>query len=261
MPEAYRFQVESVEAQVFTDKQTMGAAAADYVAAHLSQAIAERGEARLILATGASQYEFLDALKTQQTIDWPKVTAFHLDEYLGLPEDHPAGFRRYLRERIFDHLPFAATHLLDGNAADPEAECRRYEALLTAGPLDVACIGIGENGHLAFNDPPADFETTRLVHVVTLDEACRRQQVGEGHFATMADVPQQALSLSIPAILRARAISCVVPDARKAEAVRCTLEGPISPDCPASALRRHPACRLYLDTNSVALLPPETKRP
>ncbi len=155
-------------------------------------------------------------------------------------------------------LPFGAVHLLDGDTPDPEQECRRYASLLAGRTIDVACIGIGENGHLAFNDPPADFDTPNLVHVVTLDEACRRQQVGEGHFATIQDVPQQALSLSIPAILSARAISCVVPDQRKAQAVCCALEGPLSPDCPASALRLHQNCRLYLDFDSASALAPAT---
>jgi glucosamine-6-phosphate deaminase len=255
MPEAtQRFTVHGIDVRVYPGKDALGVAAAEFVAGRVREAISARGEARVIFATGASQYEFLAALLREEGIDWRRVTAFHLDEYLGLPEGHPASFRRYLRERLFDRLPFGAVHLLDGNAADPEAESRRYAALLTAGEIDVACIGIGENAHLAFNDPPADFETPHPVHVVTLDEACRRQQVGEGHFAGVEEVPGQALSLSIPAILAARAISCVVPDARKAEAVRCALEGPLSPDCPASALRQHGDCHLWLDVHSAALL-------
>ncbi len=259
MPEpTQRFTVHGIDVQVYPDKDALGAAAAEFVAGRVREALAARGEARVIFATGASQYEFLAALLPAGGIDWRRVTAFHLDEYLGLPEGHPASFRRYLRERLFDRLPFGAVHLLDGNAADPQEECRRYAALLTAGEIDVACIGIGENAHLAFNDPPADFDTPHPVHVVTLDEACRRQQVGEGHFAGVEEVPAQALSLSIPAILAARAISCVVPDARKAEAVRCALEGPLSPDCPASALRQHRDCHLWLDVHSAALLSPPT---
>ena len=255
MPEAtQRFTVHGIDVRVYPDKDALGAAAAEFVSGRVREAISARGQARVIFATGASQYEFLAALLREEGIDWPRVTAFHLDEYLGLPEGHPASFRRYLRERLFDRLPFGAVHLLDGNTADPEQECRRYAALLTAGEIDVACIGIGENAHLAFNDPPADFDTPHPVHVVTLDEACRRQQVGEGHFAGVEEVPGQALSLSIPAILAARAISCVVPDRRKAEAVRCALEGPLSPDCPASALRRHRDCHLWLDVHSAALL-------
>jgi glucosamine-6-phosphate deaminase len=241
-----------VKVKVLADKQALGQAAADYVATTVQSAIERQGHARVIFATGASQYEFLDALVQLDTVDWSKVTAFHLDEYIGIPVDHPASFRRYLKERLFGRLTFGAVHLLDGMASDLEATCRAYGALLAEHPVDLACIGIGENAHLAFNDPPADFETDALVHVVTLDDACRRQQVGEGHFASVADVPQQALSLSIPAILRARSISCAVPDARKAAAVRCALEGPVVPDCPASALRTHADCHLFLDEQSAS---------
>jgi glucosamine-6-phosphate deaminase len=255
----HQFTVESILVQVYDDKVALGTAAADFVAGRLRQAITERGEATAILATGASQYEFLDALRAVPGVNWPSVTAFHLDEYFGLSAEHPASFRRYLRRRLFDHLPFGAVHLLQGDAPDPEVECRRYASLLAGRTVDVACIGIGENGHLAFNDPPADFDTPNLVHVVTLDEACRRQQVGEGHFAAIGDVPKSALSLSIPAILSAQAISCVVPDQRKAEAVRCALEGLVSLDCPASALRKHQTCHLYLDIHSASLLSPATK--
>ena len=251
-----RFRVAHVDVQVYADKEALGAAAAAFVAKRLHQAIADWGSTRMIVATGASQYEFLAALRQQEGVDWQKVTAFHLDEYLGISATHPASFRRYLRERLFDLLPFGAVHLLEGDAPDAERECQRYAALLAANPADVACIGIGENGHLAFNDPPADFHTPKLVHVVALDEACRRQQVGEGHFATMADVPTQALSLSIPAILEAKTIACIVPDRRKAEAVRCSLEGPISADCPGSALRLHADCHLFLDEGSASLLAP-----
>jgi glucosamine-6-phosphate deaminase len=240
--------------EIYADKVSLGQAAAAFVAGCLRDALAERGSAAMILATGASQYEFLDALRVVDGVDWSRVTAFHLDEYLGMSDQHPASFRRYLRERVFDHLSFAAVNLLDGDAADPAAECARYSRLLASQPIDVACIGIGENGHLAFNDPPADFATQELVHVVTLDEACRGQQVGEGHFPTFADVPTHALSLTIPAILRASAISCVVPDLRKAQAVRCAVEGPVTPDCPASALQRHAHVRLFLDTDSALLL-------
>jgi glucosamine-6-phosphate deaminase len=189
-----------------------------------------------------------------QGVDWGRVVAFLLDEYLGLPADHPASFRRYLRERVFQHLEFGEVHLLQGDAPDAEAECRRYAGLLAEAPIDLACIGIGENGHLAFNDPPADFEAPGLVHIVDLDEACRRQQVGEGHFASVDGVPPRALSLTVPAILSARIIYCVVPDRRKAEAVRCSLQGPISPSCPGSALRRHQNCRMFLDLDSASLL-------
>ncbi|MHB0856482.1 MAG: glucosamine-6-phosphate deaminase [Anaerolineae bacterium] len=246
--------VDGVSVEIYADKEALGAAAAAQVADTLRETLAARGSAQVIFATGASQYEFLAHLITQEGIDWTAVTAFHLDEYLGLSDQHPASFRRYLRERLFSRLPFRAVHVLEGDAADPQAEVRRYAALLAERQIDIACIGIGENGHLAFNDPPADFQAPELVHIVTLDEACRRQQVGEGHFATLDEVPRQALSLSIPAILSANLISCVVPDARKAQAVRGTLEGPIAPACPGSALRTHKRVKMYLDTASASLL-------
>jgi len=246
------FPVDNLTVEVYRDKATLSRVAADFVASHIRASIAAQGNSRVIFATGASQYDFLANLIAAPDIDWSRVTAFHLDEYVGIPADHPASFRRYLQERLFSRLPFAAVHLLQGDAPDPAAECRRYAALLAAAPVDVACVGIGENGHLAFNDPPADFTTHARVHIVQLDEACRRQQVGEGHFRNLAAVPPQALSMSVPAILEARVISCVVPDARKADAVACTLDGPIHPACPASALRTHPNCRLYLDSASAA---------
>lgn len=248
------FRADGIEVRVFADKLVLGAAAAAFVAGHLRQALLQQGEANLILATGASQYEFLDALRQAEGVDWSRVTAFHLDEYLGLSDQHPASFRRYLRERVFEHVPFSAIHLLQGDAPDPQTEVGRYAALLAERAIDVACIGIGENGHLAFNDPPADFETGELVHIQTLDLACRSQQVREGHFTRVEDVPVRALTLSVSAIMRAQIISCVTPDDRKAEAVRCALEGPVSPNCPASVLRRHGNCRLHLDVHSASLL-------
>ena len=254
MPLQRQFQAGSIDVQVYGDKNALGQAAAAFVAEHVRNTLEQRGTARVIFATGASQYEFLAALLAHTDIDWSNVTAFHLDEYLGLPDTHPASFRKYLRERLFDHLPFGAVHLLDGTASDAGAECARYAALLADGPIDLACIGIGENAHLAFNDPPADFETNDLVHVVTLDAACRQQQVGEGHFATLDDVPGQALSLSIPAILQANTISCVVPDQRKAQAVNGALHGPLTPNCPASALRNHADTHLFLDISSASYL-------
>ncbi len=250
----HQFTVDEIHVNLYDDKPSLSEAAADLVATRLKETLQARGEANLVLATGASQYDFLAALRRRTDIDWTRITAFHLDEYIDLDPEHPAGFRRFLRERFFNHVQVKAVHLLDGNAADPVAEAARYGALLRQHPVDVACIGIGENGHLAFNDPPADFETEAKVLVVNLDEACRRQQVGEGHFPDLAAVPAQALSMSIPAILAARTISCVVPDVRKAEAVRCALEGPVTPMCPASALRGHADCHLYLDTGSASLL-------
>lgn len=253
MNEVSRFTKAAIDVRVYVSKDALGEAAAAHVAERINHAILMRGQARVIFATGASQYEFLAALVwLKDKVDWKHVTAFHLDEYIGLPDTHPASFRRYLHERLFNLLPFKTVHLLDGTAANPKAEAERYASLLASGPIDLACVGIGENAHLAFNDPPADFDTKRLVHVVTLDEACRRQQVGEGHFPSMESVPGQALSLSVPAILRADHISCVVPDARKAAAVQCALEGTVTPDCPASALQKHNRTTVFLDIDSAA---------
>ena len=248
------FQVQKITVNIFQDKNTLGAAAAAFISARLQEVLAARGTATIILATGASQYEFLDAMRTIQDVDWKHVTAFHLDEYIDIPAHHPASFRRYLKERVFTYLPFGCVHLLEGDALDPAEEARRYAALLQDSEIDLACIGIGENGHLAFNDPPADFETQELVHIQALDMATRRQQVGEGHFIRVENVPDRALTLSIPAILRARTISCVTPDLRKARAVQAALEAPLSPDCPASALRLHTDCHIFLDTLSASSL-------
>ncbi len=238
------------------DKLALGQAAAAYAAEGLRRALAARGAANLIVATGASQFEMLQALTAAPGIDWRRVTAFHLDEYLGLPVTHPASFRAYLRQRFVAALPapLAAFHEVDGEAPDPAAECRRLGDLIARHPTDVACVGIGENGHLAFNDPPADFDAKAAFHVVPLDEACRRQQLGEGWFPTLEDVPTRAISMSVPQILASGRIVCTVPDARKAIAVRDAVEGPFTPLCPASALRTHPDCVLFLDPASAALL-------
>jgi glucosamine-6-phosphate deaminase len=243
-----------VETLVFAGKSEMAAEAARRAAAALREAIAARGQARAIAATGASQIEFLDALAHEPGIDWPRTTFFHLDEYIGLPATHPASFRRYLQERIVERVRPGAFHFIAGDAPDAEAECRRVGALLSQEPIDVAFVGIGENGHLAFNDPPADFETERPYLMVELDAACRRQQLGEGWFARLEDVPRQAISMSVAQILKAREIVCVVPDARKAQAVRDCLEGEVSPWHPASALQRHARTTVYLDADSSALL-------
>jgi glucosamine-6-phosphate deaminase len=243
-----------VNVQVFETKQDLGRAAASRAAAAIGEALARFGRARVIAATGASQFEFLDALTATGGVDWTRVEMFHLDEYVGLPDSHPASFRRYLRERIVERVHPGAFHFLAGDAGDPLAECRRVGALLARAPIDVAFVGIGENGHLAFNDPPADFETEEPYLVVELDEACRRQQLGEGWFATLDDVPRRAISMSIRQILKAREILCVVPDARKARAVRDCLEGEVSPRHPSSILQTHPATTVYLDRDSAALL-------
>jgi len=251
-----QWHVGEIKVCVYPDKKSLGEAAADHVAAILTEAIVARGRAVAVFATGASQFDFLAALRGRSGIDWRRVIAFHLDEYVEMPPDHPASFRRYLREHLFDAVQPGEIHFLAGDAADPKAECERYGRLLTQkGPADVACIGIGENGHIAFNDPHvADFNDAAMVKVVDLDEACRRQQYGEGWFATLDDVPKLALTQTIPAILSARAISCVVPEQRKAKAIWNALLGPIAPSCPASILRRHPNCVLYLDPESASLV-------
>lgn len=249
------FRRDLLQVQVYAASLDAGRAAADFVAERLEKTIAERGQANLILATGASQFDFLAALQ-QKRLEWDKITVFHLDEYIGLPADHPASFRRYLRERILDRVRPKQVYLIDGDADDLQKVLNDYEALLASHPIDVACIGIGENGHIAFNDPPvADFDDPRLIKVVQLDEACRRQQLGEGWFTTLEAVPKEAVSLTIPAIMRSKTVSCVVPDARKAPAVYRTLYGEISTACPASILRRHPNAVLFLDKPAASLLP------
>ena len=239
---------------IFPNKQELGQQAAAWAADGLRAALAARGEARLVLATGASQFEMLASLVEQPDIDWHRVTAFHLDEYIGLPESHPASFRKYLRERFVSRVPVGRFHDVRGDAPDSLDECLRLGKLIGAAPVDVACIGIGENGHLAFNDPPADFAVDDPFLVVDLDPACRRQQVGEGWFASLEEVPTQAISMSIRQIMRARRIVCCVPDQRKAAAVLGCVEGPVTPLCPASILRQHAECRLYLDEPAASLL-------
>lgn len=243
--------------KVFADKIQLGQAAADQAARAVKQAIAERGQARIIAATGMSQFEFLKTLVATPGIDWAKVEMFHLDEYVGLAITHQASFRKYLLERFIEPAGIINHHLLDGEA-DPNEVCRTVGALIVATPIDVAFVGIGENGHLAFNDPPADFEIEAPYIVVNLDEACRRQQVGEGWFASLDDVPKQAISMSIKQILKAEEIICIVPDARKAEAVRNCFENKISPEFPASILRTHANATVYLDHESSSLLKTET---
>ncbi len=220
----------------------------------INEAVRTRGSAHIILATGTSQFEMLKVLVKLET-DWSKVVAFHLDEYIGLSADHSASFRKYLKERFVDRVSPAEFHYINGEA-DPVHECRRLGELIHQYPIDVAFIGIGENGHLAFNDPPADFETEDPYIVVQLDMDCRKQQMGEGWFETLEDVPEKAISMSIRQIMKSKAIICSVPDKRKAEAVKKTLENPVSPDIPASILRQHPHAWLYLDRDSASLKSP-----
>lgn len=241
--------------EILATRKACGLAAARYGATRLRAVLKAEGTARIIVATGASQFEMLEALVAEPDIDWSRVTAFHLDEYVGLPISHPASFRQYLWKRFVSRLPLplAAFHYLNGEG-DVEAECRRVGKLIAAAPVDVAFVGIGENGHLAFNDPPADFKTKKPYLVVELDEACRRQQLGEGWFKTLRQVPRQAISMSIRQILEARAIVCTVPDQRKAQAVKDCLAGEVTPLHPASILQWHGDTRYFLDKPAAALL-------
>lgn len=244
-----------IKVQIAADKLALGEAAAACGAAAIRAAIDRHGAAAIVVATGASQFEMLAALVRRPEIDWSRVTAFHLDEYIAMPATHPASFRRYLNERFLAHLPdLKAFHFILGDAPDLMAELARVNALLARHRIVLTFAGIGENGHLAFNDPPADFTTADGFTVVDLDERCRGQQFGEGWFPTLADVPHKAISMTVPQIMRSEAVVLSVPDRRKAEAVRNTLEGPVTPMVPASILQRHPSCHLFLDPESAALL-------
>jgi len=226
----------------------LGRRAGAAAAAHLRIVLSTQRRGLMVLAAAPSQYATLDVLVAEPGIAWDRVEVFHLDEYVGLASTHGASFRRFLAERFLARVPtVAAFHAIAGDAADPQAECHRLASVLAGRTIDLGLIGIGENGHLAFNDPPADFATTAIYHVVPLDEACRRQQVGEGWYPSLAAVPATAISMSVPAIMACRALICSVPDARKAAAVRAAVEGPLSVDCPASILRTHADCTLYLD--------------
>jgi glucosamine-6-phosphate deaminase len=253
MPQPIRmFTVEQLPVEVYASNAALGQAAAERAAGILKAALAARGAANLVLATGNSQLTFLAALSQADGIDWSRVQIFHMDEYAGMRADHPASFRRFLTEKIISKVHPKAFYGVNGES-DPQAECARYTGLLRANPTDLCCLGIGENGHLAFNDPPyADFDDPQWVKVVKLDEKSRLQQVGEGHFKGLADVPTHALTLTIPALLSAQAMLCIVPEARKAPAVKAALTGPLTEDCPASRLRSAAHCRLYLDSASAA---------
>jgi len=232
-----------------------GRRAAAAAAGRIARALEERGGACIVLATGVSQFVLLDELVKDGSVDWTRVEAFHLDEYIGLPASHPASFRRYLKERFVARIPrpLRALHLIDGEA-DPAAECARLASLIEGLTVDVAFVGIGENGHLAFNDPPADFETDEPFIVVDLDGACRAQQLGEGWFDSLDAVPRQAISMSIRWIMKAQSIICAAPEARKARAVRMTVAGPVTPAAPAAILQNHPDCAIFLDRDSASLL-------
>jgi glucosamine-6-phosphate deaminase len=237
------------------NKKESGRAAAEQGAGLIRRALKRNGVANIIVATGASQFEMLSHLVKAEDIAWNRVTAFHLDEYVGLPLTHDASFRKYLWERFVSKLPLplAAFHYVNAEK-DPQAECDRLGKIIATHPVDVAFIGIGENAHVAFNDPPADFRTHKPYLVVDLDEACRRQQLGEGWFPSLRAVPKRAISMSPNQIMKSAAIVCTVPDERKATAVRDSLEGEITPDVPASILQRHKNCTLFLDRASASLL-------
>lgn len=239
--------------RVFPDKFSLAKAAAEQASTAIHDAIVDHGCARIIAATGASQFEFLEELTSREDVDWKKLEMFHLDEYVNMPVTHPASFRKYLRERLIDKTGITRFHLLDGERPTGEV-IAEMTAEIRKAPIDVAFVGIGENGHLAFNDPPADFETEAAYIVVDLDEPCRRQQLGEGWFKSLDEVPRRALSMTVRQILKARQIIAVVPDGRKANAVAKCFNGEITPMAPSSILRSHPNTTVYLDKDSAALL-------
>ena len=241
-----------MEISIFDTKEALGAEAALKGAELISKALEKKGKVSIIVATGASQFEMLGEL-VKAEVDWSKVTVFHLDEYIGIPFTHPASFRKYLNERFVELVRPAAFHAINGET-DPERECARLGAIISKQEIDVAFVGIGENAHLAFNDPPADFECTEPYIVVELDQACRQQQLGEGWFPSLEAVPERAISMSVKQIMASKAIICTVPDARKAEAVQKAVEGEIVPEVPASILQSHPRTWLYLDRGSASLM-------
>jgi len=244
----------SMEVAVYGSNAVLGQTAADDLTIILNATIAERGETSIILATGNSQLSFVDALRKKPNIDWSKVSIFHMDEYLGVSDQHPASFRRWMREQLVDIVHPCAFYGIQGNAPDVDAEMARYAALIKKHEPVACVLGIGENGHLAFNDPPANFGADEVAHVVTLVDTARQQQVGEGHFSSLNEVPRQAITLTVPALLRPPHVLAVVPERRKAQAVKAALEGPITPDCPASILRTVAHAKLYLDIDSASLL-------
>ena len=253
-PPLQSFQKDKLQVKIYDEEKEMGNAAADFVTQHLQSILQEKGSANLILATGTSQFSFLEALK-QKHLDWGKITVFHLDEYKGLSEQHPASFRKYLKERILNTVRPGKVYFINGDAENLEEEIKEYEIQLKNHPVDLACIGIGENGHIAFNDPAvANFDDPKWVKVVQLDEACRKQQLGEGWFPSLEDVPKEAVSLTITAIMNCKTISCVVPGKRKSQAVHETLNATISTKCPATILRNHRDTTLFLDSSSASAI-------
>lgn len=259
IPNNFRtFSREMLNVKVFSTTEEMGRAAAAEVAAKIVELLGKKEEVNMIFAAAPSQEAFLNSLIADSRIDWTRINAFHMDEYIGVGPSAPQSFAHFLRERIFDRVPFRSVYCLDGLASDRDAECARYAGLLQRYPVDIVCMGIGENGHIAFNDPDvADFNDPKLVKVVALDPVCRQQQVNEKCFERLDLVPSEALTLTVPALLRGRWLFCIVPFASKAEAVRCTLYGEISEHCPASVLRNEADACLYLTAESARLLPAE----
>jgi len=241
---------------IFLSRLATSEAAAHEAVSLLRSALAHRGSARIVVGTGNSQEDLIHALVRAPDLDWSRIEVFHMDEYVGMPAQHPASFRRWLQERLVDVVHPGRTYYLGGDEPNLEQECQRYAALLHAAPIDICFIGFGENGHIAFNDPAvADFNDSLAIKRVKLDERCRRQQVGEGHFPSFDAVPPEALTLTCPELLRAEHLICTVPELRKAEAVRNALKGPITEACPSSVVRTHPAAAVYLDADSASLLP------
>lgn len=249
------FKVDQLSVRRFDALAEMAAAAAEDAANVLRTAIAQRGSARAIIATGNSQDLFLEKLTTLPGIEWGKVALFHMDEYLGMPMTHPASFRKYLKERVFAKVNPAEAHYLEGDAIEPLKAIKAYTEDLASAPIDLCCLGIGENGHIAFNDPPvAEFEDPEAIKIVKLDEGCRKQQVGEGHFPNLDAVPMYAITLTIPTLCKVGRMVAVVPETRKAQAVKDSLEGPIATSCPGSFLRKQAHATVYLDGDSSSLL-------
>lgn len=247
------FTVDQLRVRVFETREQMGACAGAEAAACLKRLLAQQAEVNMIFAAAPSQNETLAALCADPDIDWGRVNAFHMDEYVGLSEAHPASFRRFLRRAIFDRFAFRSVNLIRADSDDPEGELARYTALLDAHPADICMLGVGENGHIAFNDPGvADFHDPASIKIVTLDERCRNQQVNDGCFARLGDVPRQAMTVTIPALCRARYMYCSVPAATKAEAIGRMLGGEVSTACPASILTRHENAFLYVDRDAAA---------
>ena len=247
--------VDKLDYIAFETRTEMGEYSAKEAAKEINRQIVEKGEINMIFAAAPSQHDFLKALIADTSIDWPKIHAFHMDEYIGLAADAPQGFGNFLKNAIFGRVPFASVDYIDCTAKDPEAECERYSALLNANKCDIIIMGIGENGHIAFNDPHvADFNDKKTVKVVSLDETCRMQQVNDGCFASIDDVPKFALTLTIPTLVAAESVFCIVPAKTKANAVKRTLCGDINEECPATILRRHDNATLYLDNDSSALI-------